>query len=58
MSTYKLYHFGHSPRADLARLIFHYAGVDFEDNRLTKTEWPQYKSSNRQKSSTLNLLRQ
>lgn len=31
--------------AELTRLIFHYAGVAFEDIRFEKSEWPQLKAS-------------
>lgn len=27
------------------RMIFHYTGVDFQDNRLTMEEWQDYKQS-------------
>jgi hypothetical protein len=39
MVKYKLTHFAVSSRADLCRLLFVTAGVDFEDNGLDKKDW-------------------
>ena len=41
MPSYKLYYFNLRGRAELARLIFAYAGVEYEDVRFDRnTEWP------------------
>ncbi|XP_052260884.1 glutathione S-transferase 1-like isoform X2 [Dreissena polymorpha] len=44
MASYKLYYFDGRGAAELARLVFKQAGVDFEDIRYTGEEWPQHKS--------------
>ena len=46
MPDYKLYYYVSRGRGELARLIFNYAGVSFEDNRFTGLEWPSIKPSN------------
>ena len=41
MPSYKLYYFNLRGRAELVRLIFAYAGVEYEDVRFDRnTEWP------------------
>jgi len=40
---YKLTYFGIRYRAEPARLIFAYAGVDYEDRRIEGAEWPALK---------------
>jgi hypothetical protein len=45
MTIYKLYHFNVRGRAEGARMLFKLAGQDFEDNRLDKQEWTEFKSS-------------
>ncbi|XP_057368616.1 glutathione S-transferase 1-like [Daphnia carinata] len=45
MPQYKLHYFNFRGMAELTRLIFHYAGVAFEDVRFEKSEWPQLKAS-------------
>lgn len=45
MPTYKLYYFNGRGRAELARIIMHYAGVEFEDIRFGQDQWPEYKES-------------
>ncbi|KAH3880160.1 glutathione S-transferase 1-like [Dreissena polymorpha] len=44
MTSFKLYYFDGRWTAELARLVFKQAGVDFEDIRYTEEEWPQHKS--------------
>ena len=43
MSNYKLVYFNARGRAELARLIFHAAGQQFEDSRFEISEWPEHK---------------
>ena len=45
MQHYKLHYFNLRGRAELARLVLHQAGVEFEDYRFERAEWPQLKSS-------------
>ena len=43
MPTYKLYYFDAQGTAEIARLIFAQAGVEYEDNRLTPESWAEFK---------------
>ena len=43
MPTYKLYYFQGKGRAELTRWIFIQAGVPYEDVRLSKEEWAEFK---------------
>uniref|UniRef100_F1LBG7 Glutathione S-transferase 1 n=1 Tax=Ascaris suum TaxID=6253 RepID=F1LBG7_ASCSU len=45
MSQYKLTYFNIRGLGEGARLIFHQAGVEFEDNRLSREDWPSLKPS-------------
>ena len=45
MPNYKLYYFNMKGRAELARLILAYAGIEFEDVRYERDEWLQHKPS-------------
>ena len=45
MPEYKLIYFNVPGRAELARLLFHYGGQEFEDCRFERSEWPQVKDS-------------
>jgi len=44
MVQYKLNYFDVRGLAETVRVMFHYAGVAFEDRRFTHAEWPQIKS--------------
>ena len=41
---YKLIYFNLRGRAELARLIFAQAGVEYDDHRIEREEWPELKS--------------
>ena len=43
MPTYKLYYFDARGFAEVLRLIFAQAGVEYEDNRLTPVSWAEFK---------------
>ena len=46
MPQYKLYYFDFGGRGEFIRVMFHYAGVPFEDVRFSFPEWGQtYKQS-------------
>lgn len=45
MPAYKLHYFNLRGRAELARLILNQAGVEFEDIRFERSEWPALKAS-------------
>jgi glutathione S-transferase len=45
MPAYKLHYFNLRGRAELARLILNQAGVEFEDVRFERAEWPALKAS-------------
>ncbi|KAF0990142.1 hypothetical protein HZS_3885 [Henneguya salminicola] len=40
---YTLHYFDIKARGELIRLIFHYKGVDFKDNRVLPDEWEDFK---------------
>lgn len=44
MVKYKLYYFPIRGRAEAIRLVFAYAGVEYEDVRIPMDQWPQHKS--------------
>ena len=43
MPTYKLTYFDFRARGELCRLIFHVAGVEYEDERIIRAEWSKWK---------------
>lgn len=43
MSQYKLNYFNVRGRGEVVRLVFHLAGIEFEDNRIEFQNWPQLK---------------
>lgn len=45
MSKYRLIYFNIRGRAEPARLIFAYVGVNYEDVRIKEEEWPALKPS-------------
>lgn len=45
MPHYKLHYFNLRGRAELSRLILKQAGVEFEDIRFERSEWPALKAS-------------
>ena len=55
MPHYKLYYFDIRGRAEITRLLFKQAGVEFEDKRLTKEEWVAMKSNPGEFETLLNL---
>ena len=45
MPSYKLTYFSFKGRAEVSRLIFAQGGVEYEDHRIEKEEWPKLKPS-------------
>ena len=45
MTSYKLYYFNLKGRAEVIRIMFAYAGVEFQDIRIPFIEWPNKKDS-------------
>ncbi|OWF40795.1 hematopoietic prostaglandin D synthase-like [Mizuhopecten yessoensis] len=45
MSTFKLHYFDLKGRAEMARLLFAYAKVKYEDVRIDRAKWPELKES-------------
>ena len=45
MPSYKLTYFNFMARAEVARLLFAKAGVDYEDHRIQREDWPSMKDS-------------
>ena len=44
---YVLNYFPITARGEVARLLFHVAGVEFTDNQISFTDWPQQKGDGR-----------
>lgn len=51
---YKLIYFNSRGRAEHIRFIFAYAGVEYEDVRIPKEKWPEFKKSKLQSTYKLN----
>ena len=45
MPNYKLVYFNSKGRAEVVRLMFAEAGIEFEDKRVQEEDWPQLKPS-------------
>ena len=45
MAEYKLTYFPIRVKAESVRLAFSAAGVNFEDNRISREQWPSFKAS-------------
>ncbi|XP_065063682.1 glutathione S-transferase 1-like [Rhopilema esculentum] len=45
MPKFVLYYFDLAGRAEISRLLFHHAGVEFEDHRFKKDEWAEMKKN-------------
>ena len=54
MSKYKLTYFNLRGRAEVTRLLFAQAGVEYEDHRIESADWAKLKPS---KSPVLNKIR-
>jgi glutathione S-transferase len=51
--SYKLIYFNARGKAELIRFIFAYAGVDYEDERISKDKWPELKRSEYLQATTI-----
>ncbi|XP_077999205.1 uncharacterized protein LOC144452069 [Glandiceps talaboti] len=56
MPNYKLHYFDTTGRAEVTRLMFAAAGVEFEDIRHTFSEWPEFKKSDKVILGSLPIL--
>ena len=46
MVHYKLIYFNLRGRGEIIRMVFKHAGVEYEDVRFAKSEWPKIKAGN------------
>lgn len=56
MVAYKLVYFNVRGLGEPIRIIFQYAGVDFEDKKLTFEEFPAYKQSTKIINLNFNII--
>ena len=54
MPQYKLHYFNSRGRAEVARYIFAYAKIDYEDMRYEKEQWLEFKPSKRVSLNSFN----
>lgn len=52
--AYKLTYFDVKGAGESIRLLFTYGGIEFEDNRVNKDDWPKIKASKYYLNGTLN----
>lgn len=56
MPKYVLHYFDWHGRAEPIRLLFHQAGVEFEDRRIKQEDWPELKKNGKACILSLHLI--